>query len=228
MYQRDYLVRMIQEMTTLIGRALGLKQEKEKQDILQEWEDLLDRRFRMTGPLADTLSVEAIIQLFDRHGRIQADELQAFSIILFERAELIRDIQLSQKDRETCEAEYIQRVIKSYELLLEAMLHGSDRRMLPVDKHIRHAAQLLKPYKLPATLYERLWRWHDQEGRYAEAENACYDWMNDEPDPTRRQQVLAWYQQLLLHTDQALEEGGLSREEVHEALEEWSRSSSVD
>lgn len=228
MYQRDYLVRMIQEMTDLIGRALGLKHEKDKRDVLLEWEDLLDRRFRMTGPLADTLHVEAILPLFDRHGRIQADELQAFSIILFERAELIRDIELSHKDRETCDAEYIQRVMKSYELLLVAMIHDSDRRLLPVDKHIEHAAQLLKPYNLPATLNERLWRWHDKEGRYADAENACYDWINETSDPNRRQQALAWYQQLLLHTDQALEDGGLSREEVQEALEEWTRSSPAE
>lgn len=228
MYQRDYLVRMIQEMTTLIGRALGLKQEKEKQDLLQEWEDLLDRRFRMTGPLADTLGVEAILQLFNRHGRIQADELQAFSIILFERAELVRDIELDKKDRESCEAAYIQRVMKCYELLLEAMLNGSDRRPLPVDKHAEHAAQLLKPYKLPSSLYDRLWRWHDKDGRYADAENACYDWIHNEPDPIRKQKALDWYQKLLLHTDEELERGGLSRAEVEQAIAELTPSARVE
>ncbi|MGZ9587296.1 DUF6483 family protein [Paenibacillus marinisediminis] len=217
MYQRDYLVRLIQEMTTLIGRALGL-QQKEKKDLLQEWDELLDRRFRLTGPLADSLSVDDLIRLFDRHGRIQADELQAFAYILLERADLLRDVELKELGREASEVSYIRRVMKGYELLLEAMLHDSDRRMLKVMEKAEHAAKLLRPYSLPSSLLERVWRWHDRDGRYAEAENACYDGINNEQDPISRSAVLAWYQKLLKLTDDELEQGGLSREEVEEAI----------
>lgn len=223
MYQRDYLLRMIQEMTTLIARTLGLREQKEKKELLQEWEELLDRRFRMTSMLAESLRIEDLMRMFNRHGRIQADELQAFAVILLERADLERDIGLDAgQRRDEVQAVYIQRIMKGYELLLEAMLHDSDRRLLPVMEQANKVTQELRVYKLPLSLLERIWLWHDRDGRYAEAENACYDWINTEPhsDTERKQAALIWYRKLLEVGEEQLEAGGLSREEVEQAVDE--------
>jgi len=81
---------------------------------------------------------------------------------------------------------------------------------------------------LPSSLVERLWRWHDGDGRYAEAENACYDWLhndNIDGDSNRKHKVLAWYEKLLSRSDEDLAEGGLSREEVEHAIDELSEIS---
>ncbi|WP_028544541.1 DUF6483 family protein [Paenibacillus taiwanensis] len=221
MYQRDYLVRLIQEMTAMIARTLGLKEQKQKAELLLEWDELLERKFRLNGKLTDSLSPDDIIKLFHRHGNLQSDELQALAIIMLERAELEYDLQRSSSSHdgiEAADANHIQRLMKVYVLLVEAMLHGSNRSLLPVMDVVQKLSAKLAPYHLDASLLERIWRWHDQDQRYAEAENALYEWMTG--DEARLPRAAAWYERLLELSDDELEAGELPRDEVEQGLQD--------
>ncbi|MDK8183173.1 DUF6483 family protein [Paenibacillus sp. UMB4589-SE434] len=229
MYQRDYLVRLIQEMTAMIARTLGLKEQKEKAELLLEWDDLLERKFRLNGKLTDTLSPDDIIKLFHRHGHLQSDELQALAIIMLERAELEYELQQSSPSHdglETADANHIQRLMKVYVLLVEAMLHGSNRSLLPVMDVVEKLSDKLAPYHLDASLLERIWRWHDLDQRYAEAENVLYEWMTG--DEARLSLAAAWYERLLELPDDELEAGGLPRDEVEQGLQDVQTMMKVD
>ncbi|NMM53222.1 DUF6483 family protein [Paenibacillus aquistagni] len=223
MYQRDYLMRIIQEMTTMLGQLLGLQNEKKRSELLEEWEELLDRRFRIKGDLADSLSSADLIKLFFRHGNLQVDELQAFAIALTERAQLIQDAarerhpaSIAVHDEDDMEASYIARMMQAYTLLLTARLNGSDRSMLNVQAILSEMPHKLRPYRLEDELLELLWRWHALEHRYAEAEDACYEWV--ERDDARLKQAVEWYEHLLQLQDDELEAGDLPRAEVEEAI----------
>ncbi|WP_195575304.1 DUF6483 family protein [Paenibacillus sp. 1001270B_150601_E10] len=223
MYQRDYLMRIIQEMTTMLGQLLGLQHQKKRTELLEDWDDLLDRRFRIKGELADSLSSQDLIKLFYRHGHIQADELQAFAIAFAERAQLIKDVALDGDERgnaalqrDDIEAYYIGRMMKAYSLLLTAQLQGSDRQMLAVDKIMEEMSHRLRPYKLDDDLLELLWHWHARDQRYSEAENACYEWM--ERDVARLKKGLAWYERLMEESDEELAASSLPRDEVEQAI----------
>src|SRR5262249_22084530 len=153
-------------MTTMIGQMLGLQQKKNT-ELLEEWDGLLDRRFRIRGELADSLSARDLIKLFHRHGNLQADELQAFAIALNERALISRDVDLVNEqqlpnapDPEETESIYIERIMKIYVLLLTAQLHGSDRAMLNVDRTMKDIGYKLTEYHLEDELLELEWQWH--------------------------------------------------------------------
>lgn len=232
MYRKDYLLRLVQEMTDMIGKAMNLRQQKKRTELLFEWDELMRERFRINGDLSDRLTGEDLIHLFRTNGRLHADELQAFAILLHERAKLDREKELAERhempvsdasrsgpDDVTIEDLYIRRSIKSMHLLLEAMLHGSDRRLLPVVETTDRLLLELKGYRLPDELLERLWAWLEREGRYAEAEDALFRWVRQadgqrEEAERRKRQGARFYERLAECPDEALKQGGLPREEL--------------
>ncbi|UHA74757.1 DUF6483 family protein [Paenibacillus sp. 481] len=195
MYQRDYLVRMIEEMAAILGKAVGLREQSERIDVLHELDELMQKRFRINGGLADRLTADDLQRLFTRNGAIHADELQAFAYLLLERAKLEYESDLRlQSDPSSArpadgvylhphpqlaevEASYIQRLSKALTLLLEAMLQGSDRRLVPAQQRALEALELLKMVRLDDRTLHRLWRWHETDRRYAEAEDALFRWL---------------------------------------------------
>ncbi|NGP61691.1 hypothetical protein FLT15_26070 [Paenibacillus thiaminolyticus] len=233
MYRKDYLLRLVQEMTDLIGKAMNLRQQKKRTELLFEWDELLRERFRINGDLSDRLTGEDLIHLFRTNGRLHADELQAFAILLHERAKLEREKELAERhempvsdasrsgpDDVIIEDLYVRRSLKSLHLLLEAMLHGSDRRLLPVMETTDRLLLELKGYRLPDELLERLLAWLEREGRYAEAEDALFRWVRQasgqppEEAERRKRQGERFYERLAECPDEALEQGGLPREEL--------------
>ncbi|MBG9791920.1 hypothetical protein ABD76_05220 [Paenibacillus dendritiformis] len=232
MYRKDYLLRLVQEMTDLIGKAMNLRQRKKRTELLFEWDELMRERFRINGELSDRLTGEDLIHLYRTNGRLHADELQAFAILLHERAKLEREKELAERhempvsdaarsgpDDAFIEDLYVRRSFKSLHLLLEAMLQGSDRRLLPVMEATEVLMRDLKGYRMPDELLARLWSWLEREGRYAEAEDALFRWVRQaagqpEEAELRKRQGIRFYERLAGCTDEALEQGGLPREEL--------------
>ncbi|GAC43412.1 DUF6483 family protein [Paenibacillus popilliae] len=232
MYRKDYLLRLVQEMTDMIGKAMNLRQQKKRTELLFEWDELMRERFRMNGELSDRLTGEDLIHLFRTNGRLHADELQAFALLLHERAKLEREKVLAERQEKPgsdasrsvsedafIEDLYVMRSIKSLHLLLESMLHGSDRRLLPVMETAERLLRELKGYRMPDELLERLWAWLEREGRYAEAEDALFRWVRQaaglpEEAERRKRRGVRFYERLAECPDEALEKGGLPREEL--------------
>lgn len=248
MHQRDYLLRLIEEMTRMFGQALGLKEKKKREQLIIEWDELLQRRFRISGKLADKLPAEDIIRLFRTGERLHADEIQALAIVLYERAKL--EWERSRHNNESSpfaaaevprygesmmgtdndETIYILRLMKSYELLLEATSQGSDRRLLPVQDSMEAIYQLIKGYHIDDRLREKMWRWFEKEGRLAEAEDSLFEWLNSaerhHPEQAARRctQAMKFYERIDAMSDEVLLEGGLSRDEVISGKEDVSKS----
>ncbi|EJW19207.1 DUF6483 family protein [Paenibacillus alvei] len=247
MHQRDYLLRLIEEMTRMIGQALGLREKKKREQLIVEWDELLQRRFRMSGELADKLQAEDIMRLFRTGERLHADEIQALAIVLYERAKLewersrnneaalpygateVPRYGESTLEAGTEETLYIRRLMKSYELLIEATAHGSDRRLLPVQEAMDSIYQAIKGYHIDDRLREKMWRWFEREGRLADAEDSLFIWLRraemHQPEQVvnRCAQALQFYERLDAMSDELLLEGGLSREEIHTGIEDISK-----
>lgn len=239
MYRRDYLLRLIQEMTQMIGKAMGLREQKKRTELLFEWDELMQRRFRINGELSDKLSSDDMARLFMTNGRLHVDELQAFAFLLFERAKLEKEKGLHEEEERhfdssleggvpgQTEAMYIRRSMKALNLLLEAMLHGSDRTMIPVMPSVEQLLHELKPYKLEDSALARLWRWFEQEGRFAEAEDALFHWLQsaaERPEELqlRKKQAYGFYERMEALPDEQLEQGSLPRDEIKQGMEDVS------
>ena len=89
MYQRDYLMRLLEEMTTVLGRVMGMRQQNKITEALWEIDELLQRLFRLNGKLIGTLSPKDLIQMCTFNGVLETEKLQAIAVLLKEQALLL-------------------------------------------------------------------------------------------------------------------------------------------
>ena len=88
MFRRDYIVRMIEDMTAMVAKVLTLKQERKTTEALWEVDELLSRHFRLNSRLLNSLSVEDVIDMFRFGGVMESDKLQGVAKLLKEESNI--------------------------------------------------------------------------------------------------------------------------------------------
>lgn len=213
MFRRDYIVRMIEDMTAMVAKVLTLKQDKKTTEALWEVDELLMRHFRLNSRLLNSLSVEDIIDMFRLGAVLEADKLQGVARLLKEEG----GIYTAKGERD----EALFRAMRSLHLFLYADLHGADRELMNMTEEINELLKEVEPYRLPAKTERLLLAYHESAGSYAKAENSLYRlWEQGEPVAEEGRD---FYERLLKVSPERLAEGGLPLEEVEQGREEWSR-----
>ncbi|WP_106766969.1 DUF6483 family protein [Paenibacillus faecalis] len=212
MYRKDYILRLVEEMTQMISKVFGLKQERKLNEALWEIDEMLSRRFRLNAKLLKSLSAEDIVQLFRNSSMIEADQLQSVARLLEEEAKIYREMDRFE-DGNTL-------LVKALHLYMTASLHGGDRHMLDMslpDK-IYELLERARPYALPDVTERLLFAFTEQEGAYAAAEDSLFRLLQREMADYREGKL--FYERLLKLDPNELQRGGLPLEEVQEGLQE--------
>ncbi|MHA6532964.1 DUF6483 family protein [Paenibacillus sp. BAC0078] len=213
MFRRDYIVRMIEDMTAMVAKVLTLKQEKKTTEALWEVDELLNRHFRLNSRLLNSLSVEDIIDMYVLGGVVESDRLQGVARLLKEEG----SIYAAAGDKDAA----LFRAMRSLHLFLYADLHGADRELMEMTKEIDELLQEAREYMLPAKTERLLLTYMESLGRYAKAEDSLYRlWEHGEAVASEGKEL---YERLLLKPAEDLARGGLPAEEVRQGLEEWGR-----
>lgn len=210
MLRRDYLVRMIEEMTEVLGKVFGLKQQKKKVEALWALDELYKGQFRLSSQLLETLSAQDIVRLFQTGGEVEADKLQSLARLLKEEGDVYEGS--GEPD------EGASRWLKSLHLYLTAALHGAERSLWDLPGAISELQALLKEYRLPPDTEWLVLRWEESEGRFDLAENALYRLLKE--GGATKADAIRFYRRLLTLTPETLAAGGLPIEEVEEGLAE--------
>ncbi|MED5021023.1 DUF6483 family protein [Paenibacillus chibensis] len=213
MFRKDYLLQMVEDMVEMVGKVFGLKQQKKYAEALWEIDDLLSKNFRLNSKLLNSLSTEDIIDMCRLGSVIEADKLQSIARLLEEEGGIYLD--MGQTD------EGLTRLMKSLHLYLFADLHGADHSMLKLPERVAELKGQTRSYRLPAKTDKLLLGYEEEQGRYAEAENALYRLL-DQHEITE-EEGLSFYQRIMDRSDEELEAGGLPRAEVQEGAEELQR-----
>lgn len=213
MFRKDYLLQMVEDMVEMVGKVFGLKQQKKYAEALWEIDDLLSKNFRLNSKLLNSLSTEDIIDMCRLGSVIEADKLQSIARLLEEEGGIYLD--MGQTD------EGLTRLMKSLHLYLFADLHGADHSMLKLPERVAELKGQTRSYRLPAKTDKLLFGYEEEQGRYAEAENALYRLL-DQHEITE-EEGLAFYQRMMARSDEELEAGSLPRAEVQEGAEELQR-----
>lgn len=210
MLRRDYLVRMIEEMTEVLGKVFMLKQQKKKVEALWALDELFKGQFRLSSQLLENLSAKDIVRLFQSGGEVEADKLQSLARLLKEEGDVYENS--GEPD------EGASRWLKSLHLYLTAALHGADRSLWDMSAAISELQALLKTYRLPPDTEWLVLRWEEGDGRYDLAENALYRLL--EEGHATKEDAAGFYRRLLTLPRDTLAAGGLPAEEVEEGLAE--------
>lgn len=208
MFRRDYLLRMVEEMTEMIGKAFDLKQKKKHIEALWELDEWMKRQFRLNSQLLNSLPTEDIIDFFRLGNGVEVDKLQQVARILEEEGEIVQDQGLTD--------EGLVRFMKALHLYLYSMLNGANREILGAPERIQQLNAKVKGYKLPDKTERLLALYDEQIGRYGDAENSWYRLAARED--RYKEEACAFYRRLLKLDDAKLEQGGLPRQEVEEGL----------
>jgi hypothetical protein len=190
--QRDYLLRMIEQLGVFIAGLRGKR-------LAADWDafdaELADGYARFSGlqpSLVHALSEDDLVTMLSARGAIDLDRWWGLG-------ELLREEGLA------------------LELLEEA---DEMPRQLRVDD-LEALIDRLAGFDLSVTTRGLLIEYLVTTNRLDRAENVV-SWSLDEEDPTgaRHDEAEAFYRTILRYSDEALEAGGLSRAEVEAALEQ--------
>ncbi|RCX13915.1 hypothetical protein DFP94_11926 [Fontibacillus phaseoli] len=218
MLRKDYLVRMIEEMTEIIGKVFDLKQQRKWIESLWELDELYKKQFRLNSRLVGSLAAKDIVELMRTGGNVEADKLQSLARLVKEEGDIYSVS--GQPD------EGIFRWMKALHLYLAASQHGADRDLWNISSEVNELLAILKGYQLPADTERLLMNYEESEGRYDQAENALYRLLKN--GAAERAEGIAFYERLLILSRERLQQGGLPQEEVREGLQDWIDESGKD
>lgn len=210
MLRRDYLMRMVEEMTEMIGKIFDLKQQRKTIEALWELDEWYQRQFRLNSSLLGSISAKDIVELFRSGGILEGDQLQSLARMLREEG----DVYLISGGLD----EGITRHMKALHLYLEAHLNGADRKLWNIDGEIRELLGLLQGYRLTNDTERLLLQYEEGQGRFDLAENALFRLLRS--DGITMIEATSFYERLLQLDSNELEQGGLPLVEVREGLEE--------
>lgn len=217
MFRRDYIVRMIEDMTAMVAKVLTLKQERKTTEALWEIDELLNRYFPLNSRLLNSLSVEDIIDMFRFGDVVESDKLQGLAKLLKEEG----SIYAANDDKDAA----LFRRMRALHLYLYADLHGADRELLQMTQEIDELIEEVAPYQLPAKTERLLSQYMESIGRYSKAEDSLYRLWELGIDVSTEGDEL--YERLLLKSNVELEQGLLPMKEVEQGQQEWSRITAV-
>jgi hypothetical protein len=208
MITRDYIMRMINMMISMLIRLTGLKAEKEYPKALLDIQTTGKMFFGIDWSLIIQFPFSEIMRLFGSDFSVAIPKAYVLAVLMKEEAE-IRGLMSD-------ESASLDLGIKSLNLLLETYLQFNE----PVEPHhaefIDALLTVLRNQRLPVDLRERIFRFEEVLGRFDKAEDELYRILEDKADFST--QGVLFYERLLKRPREELAAGGLPREEVLEGL----------
>lgn len=211
MYQRDYILRMIEQMTSMIANVAGLRKEQKQKQAFELLDEMLGRFFRLNSKLLNTLSESDLISMMTVNGFLETEKLKMLAGLLKEEGEVFDSMEQPE--------EGYRRYLKALQLCLA--VYETEPTRLPADLRLQMDEVLvsIKGFYLPAPVKKRLVPYFEASGRFASAEDMLYDLLEEGQSVTAEGK--SFYERLLAKTDSELAAGNLPREEVVDGMEEW-------
>ncbi len=218
MVKRDYLLRVIEQMGVAwagVLRLAGLRQGGQYEAAGQSIDQLLRQFLGLNSGALETVSAAELIGLI-RLGRaaaagdgVVAEKLLLLGALLREQAELHE----AQGESDAAAASGL----KALQIYLTVVVEEgiNDERAVAA---VAPLLDKLDEYELPFEINDLLWRFHEQIGDFARAEDALFNLLDDAPDLVP--EGIVFYERLATLTDADLIAGNLPRDEVVAGLAE--------
>lgn len=208
MLQRDYLMRMTEMLTAVIAKVMFNKEIKNYEEAEKEIETAAKTIVGLDLRIINILNPQDIIQL------MKTSDLYAGRCLV--SAELLKEYadvhELNGKDNSSI-------ILKSLNLYIEAILSKELPEPEKYYSKINELISLIDESDLKDDLNFKIIDYYEFSGQYSKAEDMIFELIeNNNKDIIDRS--VSFYKKLLHRTDEELESGNLSREEVNDALDE--------
>jgi hypothetical protein len=211
MYQRDYLLRMIQMLAQVIARVLGQKDRKSIEEALLE----IDRAGKMyvglDSGMISSFSDEDLITLFHTGGSFDTTKCLALAELQYAEAQILE----LHHDDPDCRRKYQ----RSLHFFLAAVTEDRDISVQLYNDKIDDLLKKLDDCILPPNILKKLFLHYEQQGTYAKAEDILFELLETHQMEIKNDGI-AFYKRLLCKKDDDLRKGNLPRNEVEDGLNE--------
>ena len=217
--QRDYILRIFEQMGQVVAVVIGLKKNGEPAEAMNVMNGSLQGLVGFDMDVIERLGADDLVQMvrLSRSGSASAAEMVPGQLAviagLLAEAAGIYEIQGDPglADAARIKALHLYLVILTEERLAHDVATGGVAPIL----------EELSEYALPFELTVLLWRYHEQIGDYARAEDCLFELLEEYGvTETVVPHGVAFYQRLLARSDSELASGGLPRDEVEAGLRE--------
>jgi hypothetical protein len=207
MVQKDYIVRIIEQLAAFLWTIVFNKRIKNYDIALEKIEEAYNGLLFLSSDKVKNLSADEIIQNNTYKNILNKDNIEIIANLLFEEADVIEKINGSNY----ISLEYFQ---KSFVLF---------NKILEPDNHKKYFYKMneiiinLNNYEIPNTITFMIYKYFEINGLYGKAEDKLYDLLeNNYPDI--KNEMKLFYNRLLEKCDTELEKGNLSRNEILEEM----------
>ncbi len=212
MFQRDYILRLVEQLAKTLGAVLTFKKAKRYDEAELA---IAEAAKNLVGLDVETLlaiPVDQILTLFSPGGSLDAGKCIVVAELLYEHGE----IKSLQGQEETA---YHAR-IRAFSLLLEVSGRESLDRIPDAGRYLRRIEALteaLSAYPPVPAVQKKLVFHYERQGDFADAEDVLFELVD-----VGHEDVIVpgieLYQRLLAKSDDELAKGKLPREEVEDGL----------
>ncbi|HEY0752590.1 MAG TPA: DUF6483 family protein [Ktedonobacteraceae bacterium] len=222
MAQRDYILRMFEEMSRAIAQIVYQREMKD----YHASHELIDQQFRQTlgmgSGFIQALSDETLLALLTTLGVLNTEKCWLVALLLKAEGDLHAD--------EHDESKSYYSYLKACNLFLEALYNQNHKREIEKIVEIEALLNKLEEYELPLRTKQLLFWYFEFTNRYGKAEDLLFAILEEETDEAMettegiesmdemRIKGRAFYARLLSKNDSALESGDFSRTEVKDGL----------
>ncbi|SFM07123.1 hypothetical protein SAMN03159341_115103 [Paenibacillus sp. 1_12] len=210
MYQRDYMMRMIEQFTVTLGQVLFQRRNQRFAEAMELLTQAMKQLLGLNSKMVLALSVKDLLALLSTQGEFDAGKGLLLSDMLKAEGDLLVDA--------AEEPEGVACYLKSLELLLEMRwMHETVEIEQEMEERIDSLLAVVKPGLMPLRVLKPLVNYYDSAGRLDKAEDTLFfildaDVNNMEWMDTGLRMLERWQ---MMSKDE-LAQGGLNTEEVHE------------
>ncbi|EHQ90322.1 DUF6483 family protein [Desulfosporosinus youngiae] len=207
MYQKDYIIKMIKQLTLAVATLLSSKSKTK----IEECQQMLNGAiYDLTGMSEHTilkLSHRDLISIISGGKEINTEKCFALAEMLKLSAEV------SEDDTARSFALYL----KSLNIFIEVSLDQRSDTTQNKSQAIHEIINVIKQYKLPKESNLLIFRYYEFNGRYDKAEDVLFNMIKTNKDEIV-DEGFAFYERLRMKTQEELESGNLPLDEVIEGL----------
>jgi hypothetical protein len=211
MAQRDYILRLAEEIGRALAQILYQKQIKDYSGAL----NFIDEQYRQTlgmgAGFIHSAQEETLLAMLTSLGALNIEKCWLLATLLKAEGEIYEE---EGKDDESYYC-----YLKSLNLFLEVLL--LDDKISDVDyvPELEGLLYKLHDYELPTKTELKLLQYYENTGRFAKAQDLLFEMLNIEaPDKAVIERGITFYSHLKKESDVVLSAGNFSRIEAEEGL----------